>query len=113
MNEINGKTTKKEEIKLTAEELNIGFQQVWKEEKESDISSFIKPPQQQINQKTIKITPDMVIKELKKLDVTKAPGPDNINNKILKDARFELSDILAHLFNISKQHSIIPAQCNC
>jgi hypothetical protein len=34
------------------------------------------------------ITPDMVIKELKKLDVTKAPGPDNINNKILKDARF-------------------------
>ncbi len=52
----------------------------------------------------------MVIKELKKLDVTKAPGPDNINNKILKDARFVLSDILAHLFNISIQHSFIPAQ---
>ena len=52
----------------------------------------------------------MVIKELKKLDVTKAPGPDNINNKILKDARFELSDILAHLFNISIQYSFIPAQ---
>jgi hypothetical protein len=110
VNEINGKTTKKEVIKLSAEELNIGFHQVWKEEKESDISSFIKPPQQQINQKTIKLTPDMVIKELKKLDVTKAPGPDSINNKILKDARFELSDILAHLFNISIQHSFIPAQ---
>jgi hypothetical protein len=52
----------------------------------------------------------MVIKELKKLDVTKASGPDNINNKILKDARFKLSDILAHLFNISIQHSFIPAQ---
>jgi hypothetical protein len=52
----------------------------------------------------------MVIKELKKLDVTKAPGPDNISNKILKDARFELSDILAHLFNISIQHSFIPTQ---
>ncbi len=49
------------------------------------LSSFIKPPQKQINQKPIKITPDMVIKELKKLDVTKAPEPDNINNKILKD----------------------------
>jgi hypothetical protein len=43
VNEINGKTTKKEEINLTAEELNIGFHQVWKEERESDISSFIKP----------------------------------------------------------------------
>jgi hypothetical protein len=30
----------------------------------------------------------MVIKELKKIDVTQAPGPDKINNKILKDARF-------------------------
>jgi hypothetical protein len=39
----NGKTTKKEEIKLTAEELNIGFQ-VWEEEKESHKSSFITPP---------------------------------------------------------------------
>jgi hypothetical protein len=56
------------------------------------ISSFIKPRQQQINQKPLKITPDMVIKELKKLDVTKAPGPDNINNKILKDSRFELTN---------------------
>ena len=46
VNEINGKATKKEEIKLTAEELNIVFHQVWKEEKELDISSssFIKPP---------------------------------------------------------------------
>jgi hypothetical protein len=52
----------------------------------------------------------MVIKELKKLDVTKVPGPDNINNKILKDPRFELSDIRAHLFNISIQHSFIPEQ---
>ncbi len=42
----------------------------------------------------------MVIEELKKLDVTKAPGPDNIKKKILKDDRFELYDILANLIKI-------------
>jgi hypothetical protein len=32
----------------------------------------------------MKITTDMVIRELKKIEVTKAPGPDNTNNNILK-----------------------------
>jgi hypothetical protein len=38
VNEINGKTTKTEGIKLTAEYLNIEFHVVWEEKKESDIS---------------------------------------------------------------------------
>jgi hypothetical protein len=40
VNEINGKNNKKEEMKLTAEELNIGFHQVWKEEKTWTIKSY-------------------------------------------------------------------------
>ena len=48
--------------------------------------------------------------ELGKLDTSKAPGPDNINNKTLKNAKYELSDIIMHLFNSSLKNSFIPTQ---
>ena len=40
----------------------------------------------------------------------KAPGPDNLNNSLLKGARHSINEIIAHLFNISVHHSFIPTQ---
>ena len=48
--------------------------------------------------------------ELGKLDTSKAPDPDNINNKVLKNAKFELCEIIAQPFNISLQNSFVPSQ---
>jgi len=111
VNEVNGRETKHQKIELTAEQLNNGFHQVWNGQAKPDISSFIKPPQKQDTKtKTFRITEDMILDELGKLDTSKAPGPDNINNKLLKYARFELCEVITHLFNLSIQQSFIPTQ---
>jgi hypothetical protein len=44
-------------------------------------------------------------KATKKTRRKKSTEPDNTYNKILKNARSRLSDIIAHLFNMSIQHS--------
>ena len=56
------------------------------------------------------ITPDMIDEEFQKLDISKAPGPDGINNKILKRAKYALKEIVAHLFNICLTDSFVPTQ---
>ena len=48
--------------------------------------------------------------ELKKLKVGKAPGPDNIDNKILKDFREILAKLLEELFNLILEKEEIPKQ---
>jgi hypothetical protein len=52
----------------------------------------------------------MINEEFQKLDITKAPGPDGINNKILKKAKNALKEIVAHLFNIWLIESFLPTQ---
>jgi hypothetical protein len=106
VNNFNGKGKRKEDISLTAEELNEGFHQVWSNGTRTDLSSFITTTYQI----PYNITPYAVLQELNKLDTSKAPGPDNINNKLLKSARHELCDIIAHLFNTSIAHSFVPTQ---
>ena len=56
------------------------------------------------------ITPEMVNEVLKELDTNKAPGPDGINNKIFKKAKYALKEIVAHLFNICLAESFVPTQ---
>ena len=52
----------------------------------------------------------MINEEFQKLDISKAPGPDGINNKILKRAKYALKEIVAHLFNICHTDSFVPTQ---
>jgi hypothetical protein len=59
---------------------------------------------------TTNITPEMVNEEFKKLDTNKAPGPDGINNKILKKAKYALKEIVAQLFNLCLAESYVPTQ---
>ncbi len=52
----------------------------------------------------------MINEEFQKLDTSKAPGPDGINEKILKQAKYVLKVIVAHLINISLTESFVPTQ---
>ena len=96
---------------ITAEQLNIAFHNIWKTTTQPDISQFIKQPNKQQNQDhtPITITAEQINNELMKLN-KKAPGPDNLNNSLLKGARHSINEIIAHLFNISVHHSFIPTQ---
>ena len=107
VNDANGKNNKHQDTQFSAEQLNDGYHQVWNGLKQPDITKFIEPPN--ANDYPI-ITEGMVTKELARLDTTKAAGPDNINNKILKEARHHLSAVITHLFNLSIKHSFSPSQ---
>ncbi len=59
---------------------------------------------------THNITPQMTIETLGTLDATKAAGPDELNNRVLKEARFHLGEVVADLSNTSLRESFVPAQ---
>ena len=56
----------------------------------------------------ISLTRKGVEKILKKLNASKAKGPDNISPKILKELAFELAGVLTHFFQESINTGIIP-----
>ena len=58
----------------------------------------------------INVTPTLVHKILSNLDVSKACGPDKINNKILKQCASSLCVPLSNLFNKSLSLGIFPSQ---
>ena len=62
------------------------------------------------NQKlyNISVTPKMVKKVIKNLDLSKASGPDCITVVVLKNCEPELSYILAELFNKCLKESFFP-----
>jgi hypothetical protein len=91
----------------TAEELNNGFHEVWKGTTQQNQYEYAQPLTP--NNSTL-ITNTMVITELEKLQTDKAPGPDNISNKLLKGARYELCEIITHLFNMSIKYNFVPTQ---
>jgi hypothetical protein len=56
------------------------------------------------------MTHQLVIDTLATLNATKAVGPDELNNKILKEARFHLGEVVADLFNASLSECFVPSQ---
>ena len=96
-------------MKLTVEQLNNGFHQVWQNIEKSDTTEFL-IIQGHNFQEAIQVSAYTVIMARGKFDASKAPEPDNINNKIPKNAKKELSDIINHLFNISLKNSSIQTQ---
>lgn len=58
---------------------------------------------------TITITPSEVEDILKSLKTGKATGPDNINNRILKEVAYPLSFPLCELYNLSLTKGTVPS----
>jgi hypothetical protein len=58
----------------------------------------------------LNITHQLVIDTLATLDATKAAGPDELNNRVLKEARFHLGEVVTNLFNASLRESFVPSQ---
>ena len=54
------------------------------------------------------ITVEEVRSVLQTLRLRKSSGPDNINNRILKEIAFPISKPLCDLFNYSLSHGIFP-----
>ena len=54
------------------------------------------------------LTPNEVTKELKNLNASKAPGPDNIPTLILKECAHELSPSITDLVNDSLSTGEVP-----
>jgi hypothetical protein len=78
------KNKKQEEMKLTIEQLNTGFHQVWQNVEKQDTTEFLNKPAK-IFQDTIQVTPYSILMELGKLNTSKAPGPDtNYKHQNLK-----------------------------
>ena len=90
-----------------AELLNEFFSSVYTEEDINNIPRCETPENPPI-MNDINITPETVLKKLKKLDPKKAPGPDNIATVLLKEAASEMSVILCALFKKSIAEGTVP-----
>jgi hypothetical protein len=62
------------------------------------------------NDISFNITPQITIDTLGTSDATKAAGPDELNNRVLKEARFHLGEVVADLFNTSLRESFVSSQ---
>jgi len=55
------------------------------------------------------ISPEAVFHRLEKINIRKAPGPDNLPNWFLRDFAFALCNPLCCIFNSSLQEGVVPA----
>ena len=55
------------------------------------------------------ISPEAVFRRLEKINIRKAPGPDNLPNWFLRDFAFALCNPLCCIFNSSLQEGVVPA----
>ena len=58
---------------------------------------------------SLEVNPNGVEKLLKKINPNKAQGPDNIQNRVLKECATELTPAVTSLFNLSLSTSTLPA----
>ena len=75
---------------------------------DSDISLPVFPSRTNLKLHNISVTLKMVKKVIMNLDLSKAPGHDYIQVVVLKNCEFELSYILAQLFNKCMKDSCFP-----
>jgi hypothetical protein len=86
--------TKNNEVTIVPNLLSKEFHGVSGED-QPDLKEFKEPLT------TNNITPQMTIETLGTLDATKKAGPDELNNRVLKEARFHLGEVVANLSNTS------------
>ncbi len=51
---------------------------------------------------------DSVRRSLSRINARKAPGPDNIPGRVLRDCAVELTDVFTDIFNISLSQAVVP-----
>ena len=56
------------------------------------------------------VSPEMIVKKIKKMKDNKSPGVDGIPPKLLKEIIEQISTPLAKLFNLSLEEGIIPTE---
>ena len=59
------------------------------------------------------VTRSQVWRELSHIKVRKAPGPDGLPNRILKEFAFEISEVLCNIINASLFQGLVPSQWKC
>ncbi|KAL0172744.1 hypothetical protein M9458_033055 [Cirrhinus mrigala] len=62
------------------------------------------PPGDQV----MTLSPDSVRRSLSRINARKAPGPDNIPGRVLRDCAVELTDVFTDIFNISLNQAFVP-----
>ena len=91
--------------------LNRQFQEAFSEKVDITAEEFSKRCTMKGNYKPIEdldITANGVLKLLKGLNTSKAPGPDNITPRVLKELASEIAPILTVIFNHSYQTGEVP-----
>ena len=56
----------------------------------------------------ITVDPNGVIKQLDRLNIHKASGPDGLNARVLKECRTEIGPVLAHIYKASLAQGSVP-----
>ncbi len=54
------------------------------------------------------LSSDSVRRSLSRINARKAPGPDNIPGRVLRDCAVELTDVFTDIFNISLNQAVVP-----
>ncbi len=54
------------------------------------------------------LSPDSVRRSLSRINACKAPGPDNIPGRVLRDCAVELTDVFTDIFNNSLSQAVVP-----
>ncbi len=62
------------------------------------------PPGDQV----MTLSPGSVRRSLSRINARKAPGPDNIPGRVLRDCAVELTDVFTDIFNISLSQAVFP-----
>ncbi len=98
VNQARGKT-KNNEVAIAPNLLRKEFHGICGGGEQPDLKEF--KEQLTTNYIGLNITLQITINTLGTLDATKAVGPDELNNRVLKEARFHLGEVVADLFNTS------------
>ena len=93
-----------------AELLSDFFESVFTKEPEGDIPKPDDKILKTAKLKKIKIDEEIVLKKLKKLDVTKSQGPDELSPKLLKEVANEIAQPLAILYNNILKTGTVPKE---
>ena len=94
-----------------AEVLNDYFQSVFTEEEENNltaVTAHLKTDRSYESLENVIFTEEEVLDELSKLDVEKAPGPDSLPGRLLRESAPSISAPLAKLFTKSMDTGCLP-----
>ena len=95
-----------ENDKEKADVLNTFFSSVFTEENLNHIPTLENKYETPL--KLLSITPEMVLKKLKRLKVNKSPGPDGMHPRVLKETAEAICTPLSIIFNKSLEEGKLP-----